>query len=300
MAPAPFFSVVIPTYNRADLLPNSLGSVFAQTDQDLEVIVVDNSSSDGTLDLLASYQDPRLSAITVSNQGNIANSRNVGQKAARGRWVAFLDSDDAWAPQKLARVRQAITDNPDVVLVANNEWELKGGERLRVIKWGPTGKHHVLDRLLFRGNCVSTSAATVLRETGLKVGGFGEDREFITVEDYDFWIKLAYEGPFFFIEDPLGDCLVHDSNISSNALRHARAIAKVWTSHLDRWAQKHPQDKVKARRMTSQVWLRLGRYLMRNQELSPARRFGIRALRGAPLDREIYSFLADVWRARGA
>ena len=114
----PFFSIIIPTYNRVDLLPRCIDSVMNQSFTDFEVLVVDNYSEDGTKDLLEQYsqKDSRIRYIQEHNNGIIAHSRNVGVKAARGQYICFLDSDDWYRKDKLELSYQCIKDlNADLI-----------------------------------------------------------------------------------------------------------------------------------------------------------------------------------------
>ena len=95
-----FFSVVIPTYNCAEYLKRALSSVFSQTYQDFEIIVIDNSSTDNTQNVIKSFDNQKLKVIRVNNKGIIGYSRNKGIEASKGTWIAFLDSDDRWLPEK--------------------------------------------------------------------------------------------------------------------------------------------------------------------------------------------------------
>ena len=101
----PFFSIVIPTYNRADLLSRCIDSIIEQTFSDFEIIIVDNYSNDETKELVEQYKsrDTRIKFIQEHNNGIIAHSRNVGVKAAVGEYIAFLDSDDEWKPEHLRK-----------------------------------------------------------------------------------------------------------------------------------------------------------------------------------------------------
>ena len=114
-APAPRFSVVVPTYDRAASVTHTLASVFAQTCPDLEVIVVDDGSTDDTLEVLARVDDPRLTVATQPNAGPAA-ARNRGMDLARGAHVAFLDSDDLWYPTFLESVARVLDEDPDVLV----------------------------------------------------------------------------------------------------------------------------------------------------------------------------------------
>ncbi len=111
-AAAPVVSVVIPTRNRCALLARALGSVLAQTHEELEVIVVDEASTDRTPEVIAAVADPRVRLLRHEIARGAAGARNAGVKAARGRWCAFLDDDDLWAPTKLASQLGALEANP--------------------------------------------------------------------------------------------------------------------------------------------------------------------------------------------
>jgi len=183
LSKAPFFSVVIPTYNCAEFLERALKTVFSQTYQNFEVIVVDNSSTDNTNNVLKSFADNRLIVIKVNNHGNIAYSRNKGIRISKGNWVAFLDSDDVWKTNKLEKAKDAINHNPQFILVCHDEWHVDNGETNIRLKYGPAGPD-MYERLLFEGNCISTSAVCLRKDIAVKSGGFSEREDFITVEDY--------------------------------------------------------------------------------------------------------------------
>ena len=115
----PFFSVIIPTYNQCDLLKKAIQSVEKQTFTNYEVIVVDNNSSDGTREFLEKNKNEIYKKI--NNNGVIAKSRNLGIKLAKGQWISFLNSDDTWFENKLAKTFDKIKEgNFDVI--CNDEW----------------------------------------------------------------------------------------------------------------------------------------------------------------------------------
>ncbi len=106
-------SVIIPTYNRAALVAEAVASVLAQTWRDFEVLVVDDGSTDGTIEALAPYAS-RLRLLRRESRGGVSAARNTGIKAARGEWLAFLDSDDLWLPEKLSRQMAYLAAHPDL------------------------------------------------------------------------------------------------------------------------------------------------------------------------------------------
>ena len=266
----PFFSIVIPTYNCADLLKRSLLSVFAQTYQNYEIIVVDNSSLDNTNDVLRTFEDERLSVIKVINNGIIAYSRNKGIKSSNGKWIAFLDSDDVWSPKKLDKVYDVINLNPETILVCHDEWSFVSNVKKNYLNYGPAGRD-IYERLLFKSNCLSTSAVCVNKEVVINTGGFSEESRFITAEDYEYWIRLSCEGEFYFINEALGEWHVHSNNDSvGNPIKHASAITSVNEYHLDLWLKENPADYKKVKKGKARMWSTSARILQTGYEFKEA------------------------------
>jgi teichuronic acid biosynthesis glycosyltransferase TuaG len=225
----PTLSIIIPTYNHAHFLRTALDSIRAQTFDGWEAIVVNNFSEDGTVDVLESYNDPRIQLVNFANQGIIAAARNHGLSLAQAQFVAFLDSDDFWYPQKLQRCMDKLADGYD--LVCHAEIWAGPGERRRTMHYGPETRA-TYESLLLEGNCISTSAVVVRREWLERVGGFSVQPEFVTAEDYELWLKLARDGAKIgFIDEVLGEYLIHDGNQSRAALRNMQAVMEVFEHH---------------------------------------------------------------------
>ena len=112
----PLITVGIPSYNHAKFLAKALDSATKQTYSNLEIIVVDNYSSDGTDEVLSSFNDPRISIVKVSNGGSIAVSRNIILNKSQGEWIAFLDSDDWWTLDKLDKCSKYFREDIDLIL----------------------------------------------------------------------------------------------------------------------------------------------------------------------------------------
>jgi len=126
MAAQPGLSVIIPTYNRAALVPEAMASVLAQTWRDFEVLVVDDASTDGTAEALAAFGS-RIRLLRNTSRLGVAAARNLGISGARGQWLAFLDSDDLWRPEKLARQMVYLAGHPELLLCQTEEtWERRG------------------------------------------------------------------------------------------------------------------------------------------------------------------------------
>ena len=231
----PLFSVVIPTYNRAGFLKTALQSVLDQTYQDFEIIVVNNHSEDDTLGVIRDAKDSRIKTIDFRNHGVIGASRNVGIKASDGKYIAFLDSDDAWYPNKLEKVAQAITANAAVGLVSHDQEIYRDGQKTNVQRTGPKpgNTDSIYDYLLLTSNCISTSSAVVARRFLNEVELFSEDPGLVTLEDYDLWLKLSRVCNFHFIHESLGLYNYHSDAASAKVELHLNNLLTVIKKHAD-------------------------------------------------------------------
>ena len=218
-AEGPVFSVVVPTYNQADLLREALDSVLKQSFQRFEIAVVDNHSSDRTSEVLDSFKDERINAHLVHNQGVIGLSRNLGIRETQAPLVAFLDSDDTWHPDKLQRVFEAWEQEPEAGLVCHDEYAVRQGRVAYALRYGPDRKN-MYEFLLLNGNRLSTSATVVQRDYLEKVGGFSEDPNLAGVEDYDLWLRLSRVCRFHFLHEPLGEFRLHPQSHSASSGVH--------------------------------------------------------------------------------
>jgi hypothetical protein len=186
---APEVTVVIPSYNGARYLGEAIESVLAQSHPSVETIVVDDGSVDETGSLVASYGD-RIRCVRQENRG-LAAARNSGVRAAGGAYVAFLDHDDRYLPEKIARQVAVFRERPEVGLV-HTGWHFidELGRRLGQRGWSPA-EGDVLEPLLL-GNLVHPGAVMVRRDRLLEVGGFDEART--GLEDWDLWLRLSVRG----------------------------------------------------------------------------------------------------------
>lgn len=197
----PTVSVVIPVYNGARFLNDALESVFAQTYSDYEVVCVDDGSTDGSVELLKGWGS-RITLVQQRNAGGCA-ARNEGVRRSRGPYVAFLDQDDRWYPDKLARQVVALDAAPDASLALCNSdrMDMEG----RVVQVGATVSERPglqtepLGRLIGEDQLLS-SAIMVRRDTFIRAGMF--DEQLHGFEDFDLAARLRREGRFVFIDEP--------------------------------------------------------------------------------------------------
>jgi glycosyltransferase involved in cell wall biosynthesis len=189
----PFFSVVIPLYNKANFIKATLQSLSLQSFKDHEVIIVDDGSTDGSLDTVQHLKKDNYKIIEQANQG-VSNARNNGVKAANGEWVAFLDADDLWQPDHLSELKRCIDTLQDVSLVSNAyKIKLKSDfKKTPVFSKTPSDDIAFIEEYLaysFVDPLFWTSSIAVNREDFLSIGGFDEDLK--TGEDLDLMIRFS-------------------------------------------------------------------------------------------------------------
>lgn len=189
---SPLISIVMPTYNRGHCLDRAIASVLDQDYPQWELIIVDNHSTDDTEAVIARFPDPRIRVMKIHNNGLIAASRNMGIRAARGKYVAFLDSDDWWVKKKLSVSVKALESGADVVfhdlyLITSLPAKVRSWKRART--WQV--RRPVFQDLLRRGNALSNSSVVARRELLEKCGGLSEDPQLSMSVDFDGWLRLA-------------------------------------------------------------------------------------------------------------
>jgi len=191
-------SVIIPTFNRGRLLKEAVDSVLAQDYPDFELIVVDDGSVDDSAEILHAYGQ-RLNLIQQQNRG-VSAARNAGIAAASGRYIAFLDSDDLWLPQKLTRQVQFFNLYPDALICQTEEIWMRNGRRVN-----PGFRHRKLSGMIFEPSLhlclVSPSAVMIRRSLFDEVGLFDENLP--ACEDYDLWLRVSCRYPVYLIPAPL-------------------------------------------------------------------------------------------------
>lgn len=285
MNSSPLVSIVIPTYNHAPMLQRALATVIEQTYQNWNAIVVNNFSTDNTLEVVAKFNDPRIQCVNFRNNGVIGASRNEGIKIATGEYVAFLDSDDTWFPTKVEKSVSSLENGSD--LVCHAEYWIDESGKSRLVTYGPSeaATHH---NLIYKGNRISTSA-TMVRATLLKeVNGFDTSPELISTEDYDLWIRLAAKSnKFAFIDEPLGEYHRHDNNVSANIEKHLAAELALLTKHFA--VDSRLQNALARRRRKALAYYGAGRSLHRTSKYFLALKKYARSLMIWPISLRLYA-----------
>jgi glycosyltransferase involved in cell wall biosynthesis len=194
----PAVSVIIPTFNRWPLVREAVASVLAQSYRNFEVIVVDDGSSDGTVEKLSARRD-HLKIIRQPRTG-VSAARNAGARAACGHYLAFLDSDDLWLPDKLAIQIAFMRAHPELAICQTEEIWIR-----RDVRVNPKKKHQKPAGDIFRASLdlclVSPSAVMLTKQLFDRLGGF--DESLPVCEDYDLWLRIALEHPVGLVAQPL-------------------------------------------------------------------------------------------------
>ena len=234
MNPSSELSVVIPVYNGESYIKPTLDSVRRQTVYPLEVLVIDDGSTDGTFDLVDAYRvanpELRMRLIRLSH-GGPGQARNCGIKEANGAWIAFLDSDDVWFPEKLEQVARSCDEFPDANFFCHNELHqhLDGTETLLEYAVGFSETDTLSTQLYWR-NRFSTSAVVCSRCLLIEAGLF--DTSLPSAQDYELWLRMSPQIRLQFIRQTLGIYVDRSGNITSmSRWRRYRNVMRVLNRH---------------------------------------------------------------------
>lgn len=237
IANTPLVSVVIPTYNREHCLGRAVESVLNQSYSNIELLIVDDGSDDGTEALVASWKDDRICYIRQVNQGAPA-ARNNGVRNAQGEFIAFQDSDDCWYPDKL-EIQMEYWQRHQEYSMIYSAYMLRrqNGESVRVPYSGTWGnlEGDIFSTLLVN-NCIGTPTMLMRKDCFWEIGGFKEEME--CLEDWDFALRFSEKYLIGFVEKPLMDAFPLEGGISSHTgnfcLNRCRMIATNRKQLLDR------------------------------------------------------------------
>jgi glycosyltransferase involved in cell wall biosynthesis len=205
--------VIIPTFNRSHLIERAINSVLAQGYQGFNLYVINDGSTDDTETILQKFSNHSQVHILKQENKGVSAARNLGIKHSQGEWIAFLDSDDEWLPQKLEKQLAFISQNPHVRFVHSNEIWFRHGVRVNAKKKFDKSNHEIFKRSL--ETClISPSTVMMKRELCLEHQCF--DESFVICEDYDLWLKiLAREEVGFISEDLIKKHGGHEDQLST-------------------------------------------------------------------------------------
>lgn len=223
--PQPTCSVVIITHNRAGYLSQAVQSVLAQTFTDFELLIIDDASTDNTAQVVRSFADARIRYVENKNNMGISRSRNKGLHAARGMYVAMLDSDDRWcSKEKLDKQIRYLELHQEYQAVGSHARVIDQNGKVVGERNPPDTYKKIRPGFLWK-NIFINSSVLFRRQTLVNAGGY--DEKLIIGEDYDAWLKLGIKGSLANIPECLVDYRLHEGNVtrqSKQALRQSLII----------------------------------------------------------------------------
>jgi len=222
----PIVSVIIPTYNRAHLIDKAINSVLSQTYQDYEIIIVDDASTDNTKEVVKDFTDSRISYIFHTNNLDISAARNSGIKASQGKYIALLDSDDEWLPEKLDKqINKFEKESLKIGVIYTGSYYIdEKGNQIRKVHV-PIKEGYIYEDLLRAGGYLCLSSTLIKRECFKKVGLFDENLP--PCEDLDMWIRIAKYYKFSYIKDLLVATRIHNNQITNDSEALIEGIKKI-------------------------------------------------------------------------
>jgi hypothetical protein len=243
----PWLSVIMPTYNGAAYLADTLASIHRQSDKQIEVIAVDDGSSDDTLAILNTYANwLPLRIIARIRVGNWVANTNVGLNEARGKYVCFLHQDDLWLPGRLRTLRRLVHWEPQAALYCHaSRYSDSSGRGLGVwrspLPVGRSEPQRVVEQLLVQ-NFLAVPAPLFTRAAALGAGGMDENLWYTA--DWDLWLKLASAGTVVYHPAPLAAFRLHPQSQTAQGVARASDMHKqcetVLQRHLPRWEAANP------------------------------------------------------------
>ncbi len=224
----PEVTVVIPTHNRSTLLRTTLRAVLAQRDVELEVVVVDDGSSDGTGDVIASFADARTQHLRHSLPQGVSQARNAGISASTGHWISFCDDDDVWAPDKLSeQIASARRSGRD--------WAYCGVVNVDValhpVSAPPTPTADEAVRALPRYNAIPGGGSNVIASRNLLARAGPFDAGLRNIEDWEMWLRLSRLGPPAVAQRRLVAYRLHAGNASLDVPEVLRGVRRIERLH---------------------------------------------------------------------
>jgi glycosyltransferase involved in cell wall biosynthesis len=271
---SPLVTVVIPTYNRENTIIRALKSVLDQSYTNMEVIIVDDCSTDNTISKIKSINDKRVRIIKHNENKGGSAARNTGISLAKGELVAFQDSDDEWLPGKLKKQVDIITQNRfGVIFTKHNNIRPNGQSSIFPNIDGI--KQENLYRNLLYENIIGTPTALIQKKHLQKIRGF--DESLPRLQDWDLFIRLSRITNFHLINSVECNAYLQDNSISKDSAKLIRAIEVFENKYLDVFEK---YDKL----LISKIYNKFGSLLAREMEYSKSRKFFLKSVSVFPMN----------------
>ena len=285
----PLVSIIIPVYNRAQLLSRAIRSVLNQVFQNFEVIVVDDGSTDDIENVVKSFNDKRIRYIRHEERRGAPAARNTGIRLARGKYIAFQDSDDEWHPEKLEKQMRAFENAPpDLGVVYTSFWRVENGRKNYIPPSNFKQKEGYIHGILLETNFISTPTAIVKKECFEKAGMF--DESLPRLQEWELWIRISKYYRFKHIDEPLVNAYLQPDSISRNM--------NAWIMARKLILEKHFEEISKKPALLGKHYYEIGTLLCLNGEIEEGKSYFIKAIRAYPFNMKLlfstfFSFLGE-------
>lgn len=268
-------SVVIPTNNRSSLLLNAIKSVQEQTYKQLEIIVIDDASTDDTKKVVNSIKDNRIKYFKNDNSQGGSYSRNKGIENSSGDYIAFLDDDDEWVPEKLYMQIKVIENDKKIGLVYTGAEIIYLPQNIKY--YNKPNKQGDLSQAIIKHNYIGTTSSVLIRKEILKASG-GFDTRLPALQDYDLWIRICQKSRIGYVNQPLIKYYnyAHVKQISNDTSKYEYSLKLFDEKHSYLISQLN--DKERKKRLTRRFNY-LGKREMRNKNKKSARKYFIEAIK---------------------
>lgn len=263
----PKVSVIIPTYNAGQYIKDAIKSALNQTYKNIEIIVVDDGSIDDTGEVVKNYE---IKYLRKAN-GGPASARNVGIKEARGEYIAFLDADDLWLPEKLQEQIDFAANNKSMGLVHSDVITKYSNGETKIKRKGKDNYCRNEFYNLFMGNFITNSSVLAPKRHFEVFGSFDESPDLIANEDYDMWLRIASKHDIAYINKPLVVYRIHDQGISRDPKRAYLGEKRVIERNLVNFGKDFPKIERLYRKRMSKLFFNFGYEYFSNSHFNEAR-----------------------------
>ncbi len=294
----PKVSIIIPTYNRAKMLSRAIKSVLNQTFQDFELIIVDDGSTDNTKEVVENFQkqDSRINYIWMKNSGRPAKPRNIGIKNSKGKYIAFLDSDDEWMPEKLEK-QIILFENSNI-----NKLGFVGCNILNIDTLKNFNKIYKMPRIrkLFKHllirNFLMTPSILVKKSVIEDVGLF--DENFEVADDWDMWIRISQKYDFDFVDEVLVKRYIHTQSITQSS--SIEKIIKEELYFINKYKSYYSiRAYMKRKEGLQNLYIKMARLHIKNNDIYAGREYFKKAITICPyLPKGYFNFFLSMFGAK--
>lgn len=279
----PLVSVIIPTYNGVKYIHDTIASALAQTYNHREIIVIDDGSTDDTVEAVRRTFDERVILLQKSN-GGPASARNHGIRRARGKYIALLDHDDLWLAEKLALQVEMLENQPETALVFSNAYLFDAASQHDAgtfFEIDAPARGRVFSKLLMR-NFIPNLTVVVRKAIFDRFGLFDETGRALSADDYHKWLEVALHYPIDFIDKPLARFRQHAHNYSNDLPRSIRETFFIVDEIFEKGGALVEVYRHLQRQRHADLYYRLARWQQRRGDYRAAAQNALLALRSQP------------------